>query len=148
MTSLPSAPASTICAQCGSPADSNRHQYADGHAFVAPAPAHIDLSNLDEISDTELTALLGIAQARFAVVRANDPRRVSEAYSEAKYALDVIGRKHRARLAAVLVAQQQVASAARVLPTPRRGDIDAARARTSARGLASVFAATPDDSAF
>lgn len=111
------------------------------------ATAALDLSDLDNCSDAELTSMLGIAQAQFLLARTNDPRRLGQTYADAKLAVDVIGRKHRARLNAARVAQHQVLSASNVVPMARRGDVAAARVRTSARGLGSVFAAA-DDSAF
>lgn len=118
--------------------------------MTMPLPSTLNLSDesVSAMTADELTYALGIAQLHFLVVKAGDARRVSEGYTEAKLAVDVLNAAHRKALRDALVEQQRILSSVRPLahvPAPRE---QAVRDATSARGLGGVFAACSADDAF
>ncbi len=94
--------------------------------YTAPIPAA-------DLTDSELVAEIGIAQALFAVIRVQDPRRITLGYSDAKTRLAVLTAEHRARTNAVQIEQHRIASAARPRIVPPLADLDKARAAVRSR---------------
>lgn len=58
-----------------------------------------DLSNVAALTGDQLAAELAAARARFTAARVNDPRRVTLAYSDSKFAVQVLTAEQRRRTA-------------------------------------------------